>query len=435
MKKNVLKRVGMLGLLLATGNCGSPSVSSVKELIPARENTEVRLGYGVDVVTEEPLEKCIEWNKDSYEREDAAAGAKAADGSTRSLGIQVEHISSYEQYDDFSRQSVSANISYKVYSGSYNYEGNHSSKMQSDQVMVGMKAFADYGRSYLKDVKLRPEFAELLEKDPKAFYTRCGTEYISGFKEGQGIYMLMSTTSNLQESYDHVSHSVKASMKSVGVKADFSASFLDIATSLLKFGSLKIDVRLVGGSSLSSISNLVSSTMDVENFKTKITDIMKGLERSAAQRYVYISSPYPGITDKDGKILASIKKETLKDLFSDYRKLMDNLVRLRKIIRSSDSFILPISGFANICTKYPLQCKEYLLTLGTREKALRNALDRVNELSDACVVAKKPSDCSSLSAEEINIDELSMIKWPDQFKGFLYEQWLDTYQKELTEGL
>lgn len=420
-------------LTLVIASCGKPHVSVLSELIPSRENTEVRLGYGVDIITEEPLERCMDWDEGEYIREDAAAGAQAAEQSTRGLEIHVEQISSYKQYDEFSRQSVSANISAKFYSGGYNYDGNRSSKMQSDQVIVGMKAFADYGRSYLKNPRLKPEFQELLEKNPRVFYARCGTEYISGFNEGQGIYVLMSTTANLQESYRNVAQSLKAKMRAFGAKAELSASFENIATSLLKFGALKIDVSLMGGSSLGSLSVLLSNDVDVAQFKEKIAEIMGELQRSAAQRHIYISSVYPGISSREGKVLASIKRETLKELFADYRKLMDNLLRLRKIIHSSDTFELPTSGFSNICTKYPVQCKEYLLQLAEREKGLRGALDKVNELSDNCVAAEKPSECKTLSPQELNIDEMTLIDWPDQFKGFLYQQWLDTYKRELTK--
>lgn len=391
-------------------------------MIPNDTSSELRLGHGADPVTDKLYEKCVEFEENEYVGEDLFQKYEDyADLPSRKLEMKVELVTTYDQVDRFTNASISAGVSYAAASGSFSYNKENRYSLESDRAMVGIEAIADYGRWYLKGVKLKSEFLKLYKKDPKMFYSLCGKEYVSGFIAGQGIRILLATEKLSIYSYEKIAMSMSAAYGAGNLSANLDASFLNVAEELSKLGSLSINLLTFGGSEFNSLTKLMESKGDIEEFRKRVAELAKDMESNKAIKVVWITQPYPGVLNEDNKILNDVKRKTLRDLFQTYRHIAGARDRLSLAVNQGmDTHIRPFCG-----AKYSKECDNYIELMNQRFAALENAVNNIETLYRECVNAESTVECKLPTIEDVNVDFLTQMMWPERYKYELYQRYLD----------
>lgn len=394
-------------------------------------NTTIRLGYGIDTDIAQVFdgESCVEFDPNNVVNEDSRNPNEQAPTHTKLFNVAKEVVSSSLQMDEYTHTSVSASINYMVASAGYSMDDKQVSKLKSDQVAVGIKVDADYGRWYLKNVKLKPEMARLAQRDLQAFFAKCGHEYVSGFKLGQGLKVLMTTVSRSSFYRHDRTEEFNADVGSGDVSAKVNATIQQSAMQLLNYGSLQVKVTGYGNSGISVVSDILRNEGEVKKFVEQVSKMVSDMTTNSAVKSAYVTSRYPGIPSSAyDPMLAQIKYNTYQSLFSDFRKVLSDLERLRLIARNGFA-----GQFWTMCNASSAQkCQEYgnyiNYLIGINEQALRD----INSAARKCVKAVKAEDCVSTSVWVVNpvLGELQKsVKWPYQFRKELYQAELDMISK------
>lgn len=419
--------------LILQVSCGTderPATSQQAAVIPNTAQTELRWGSGINVDTEDTFEECIDMSKAVFKPMDGQP-ENEANMPSMDLKLDVRSISSYQEIDQFTNTSVAGNIKTASYGGGFSYNGTELYKLSSDLATVGIMASADYGRWYLSDVKLKKEFEDLFNRDPESFFRRCGTEYVSGYRRGQGISVLLSTASRSELSFEQISASANASAKIGMNSGSISASFLNVATELLKLGSLNVQVRAYGAGEISTLSSLIKSNADVQSLAKEISDIISKMEFKQSSRYMILTSPYPGIdysNHKASPILREHRRRVLQELFADYRLLSQDLSRVNAIIRKGSSFLPPNSdGLCEYATAQTGTCEQYLAKLDKAKEKIEKAIEQIDDLSRQCADALHVRDCKTASAVNIRALDLSIKQWEQQYRKMLILEFLKAH--------
>ena len=235
MKNKLLIMLLMLGM----------SSALHAETIEIHDKSELFLGNGVNPLTERGFKKCIQHDpKEVYQ--DGSSSLPIGEVSAVDLPVRIEHITSYEQMSKYSSSSMSAGVSYAFVSASLSRSEQKGSSMFSDSASVGLDMSADYGRFALTNVRLKPEYAKLAQENREAFYKECGTEYIVGYRLGQGIRVKMSTSANSSASYSRVKTAVGVAVSTGAIGGSLAGQFENAASSLMTASALEINIFTYG---------------------------------------------------------------------------------------------------------------------------------------------------------------------------------------------
>lgn len=417
----VVRFLSLLLILLMGSGCDREHEkidSGIKTVIGMNPKSEVRAGLGVNADTLDLFEECIDMQGAEFKAEDGQPEPGAGSPST-DLQVNVVSISSYQDLDQFTDVNVSANIKSASYSGSFNYSQTEKYAMTSDLASVGIQASADYGRWYLKEPKLKPEYQSLYERSPQEFFKRCGSEFVSGYRRGQGVLILLSTSKKSVETYEKISASVQASVNSGTVTGNASASFLNIASSLLKMGSLNVEVRAYGGGPLSTISGLITAKADVESLATQISNLVNQMTPVQSSRYVMMTSPYPGVNYseiKSSPVMRDYRQFILRSLFADYRRLQQDLNRAAEIVRNGAGLKKNLGPLCTFPTKSNDTCDAFVSRLDGLKTNIEGAIRTIDELTKKCSVATDPDGCKSASAGDVRVSDLTIKTWEQQYR-------------------
>ncbi|SME98277.1 hypothetical protein [Pseudobacteriovorax antillogorgiicola] len=414
-----MKYVALAGTIALLASCGNESVSTLDAVIPITTESEARLGFGIDPIYEQNYENCVEFD-DGVVSEDSHSESTFNSGAP-SLKLDQRQITTHKEVDRFLNASISGSFSYLGATGSFSTSYENRFDLDSDNLTIGIEAIADYGRFYLKNVRIKPEYAALSDKE---FERRCGREYISGYRLGQGVYILMSLSESTLETYEKITADFDASKGGNTIESNFVKS----AELLSKYGQLTVAARVFGGGDVASLSALLANSKDAEKFMTQIESYLKKMKKSQAVRTKYLTSAYPGRpNDISAVTFQSYKKETLTDLYSDYRKVMTSLSRVRSYIREGGPALRRYFG-SRLCqvsesSRGP-NCNEYISALNTLKDDLEEAVAVINKHASNCIAARQTSECKTPDVETLNVYDLTIIRWPGQYKKVLLDQLL-----------
>jgi hypothetical protein len=411
-----------MSVAVFNAGCGKDEPQGQSKLaatIEMNEKSEVRGGLGINVDTGDTFEECIDMTNAAYKAEDGQQDAIDGDSSSASLKVSVQSLNSYQDIDKFTDVNVSANIKSATYGGGFNYSQTEKYAMTSDLASVGIHAAADYGRWYLVNPTLKPEYQELYKRSPEDFFKRCGTEFVSGYRRGQGIYVLLSTTKKSLETYEKISASVQASVNTGATSANASASFLNVASELLKIGSLNVEVRAYGAGSISTLQQLITAKADVESLAQQISSLVGNMKPQQSSRYVMLTSPYPGVDysgSKASPIMREYRRFILKGLFSDYRRLEQDLGRATGIVRDADVLKKQLGGLCTFPIKENKTCDQFLNELDELKTKIEKAIKKIEDLSKECAAATEIDKCKSASSGDVRVSDLTIRTWEQQYR-------------------
>lgn len=412
-------------LILLIVGFGVPMMAQAT-MIPIDDRTEVALGDGVDPVTGQRFNPCIKYDPNNVEPEDFKDEKNKEEeekkrSSARKMKVEVQQVTSYRDFDRYTNTSVSGSFNYYGSGGSFSVDQESRNTMFSDQASLGISDEADYGRWYLSGVELLPEMAELAKRDPDQFYKMCGREYIAGYIRGQGIRILMSTEKNSVYSYERIQASLHAAYNGAVTKGSLDASFTNIASELIKNGMLRINYFSFGSGDLSSANELIRNQDDINAYREKIADIVQKMKGDQAVKTVYITRTYPKLQGSYDPIFAAHQKQTFDLLYSDYRRLFDTRKRLASIMGPD------FSNFADrqCVADYKKYCVDYVDRLEESRQQVEDAIGLIDRLAMQCAHAKTKEDCVLPSLRQINLDVLTQIQWPMQFRYAMYLQMLE----------
>lgn len=420
-----LKYASICFLLMSCGKSESkgPTSSKLKSIITVTPATELTLGYGTNADTEDRLGECIDTSQAIYEAADGQPNTIAPDSPSAALALDVKSISSYTDIDTFTDISVSGKIKTASYGGGFSYNNTEIYSLTADSAMVGIRASADYGRWYLKDPKLKPEYQELYKRDPAEFFRVCGTEYVSGYRLGQGVKVLLSTANKSTYSYEKISASANASASFGAGSGSVSASFLNVASSLLKMGSLNVSVRAYGSQGLDTLSGLITAQSDVTKLAEQISQIVGKMKPDHSTRYVFLTSPYPvqSLSFNNSPIMREHRAQTLRSLYDDYRRLSQDLTRANALVTNLPSLLGQWGALCNYATAESGSCENYIAKMNELRTKIQDAIGKLDGLSRECAIAQKIADCRAGDAADVRVNELTIKTWEQQYKKLLRE--------------
>ncbi len=383
-------------------------------------SSRFRLGHGVEPLTQQVFNRCIEYDK-GFENENGLD----PDGLPKSgveMPVRIEQVTSVSQLDRYSSSSVSAGASYAFVSGGFSRTQTSAKSVFSDRAMVGIEAGTNYGRFYLKNPRLKPEYAQLAATNIRKFYDTCGTEYISGFTLGQGLRVLMTASTDITKSFESMSAAVSAGVQYGAIGGSFAGSFANAASSLLALGSLQVDFVSYGGGELKDLSGLIKSDGDAKQFRDLISKYMEGLDATKAVRTGYISQPYFPDRSYD-PLLTEVKHTAIKRLFEDFRYLHQNQDRLNQAFAENGT-LRAMKKECEPADRKPI-CDTYLASLTALNKKVTEKLDRIRDAVSACVAAKTVADCDRFVRDRYEVEELRRTMWPAHFRYQLLQSNLD----------
>lgn len=391
------------------------------DVLDITKTSQTRLAYGVDPITEKVFEKCIDSGNDETAPEDGADPNERVPKSAFDMPFSVEQITSSSQMDRYSSSSVSASASYGIYSGSFSYAAQNKSALFSDQASVGIEAVADYGRWYLKKTTLKPEYAQLATRDLKEFFRVCGPEYVVGYRLGQGLRVVLSTSTLVTETYSSMQASVQGGVNAGVGSANLAGAFMETAYNLLKMGSLTVKLTSFGSGPLNELSKLVNTNSEVTAFRDNIANLLSTMTPDKSVRTHYITRPYfPSAREYDA-LLTEHKRRVVLQLYSDYRQLYDTQDRLNTAFTNNR-----IAGFLReTCRNSKDVCDAYVDGLKKVREQIGLRLDEIQSSVRKCSAANKLSECSSRAEVPWEMSELQHIVWPPAFRYQMLQAELD----------
>lgn len=406
-------RIALLGATLF-------SPLSFGAVLPIHDKSELSLGRGVNSLTEQPYEECVVYDTEKFE--DGSSSLNPGDFTASSLPVKIEQITTYEQMSKYSSMAISASVSYSFASGSMAYASAEGMSMFSDQASVGMDISADYGRWFLTNVRIKPEYATLPREE---FYKRCGREYVAGYRLGQGIRVKMSVSASATSSYSQMSAAVSAAVSAGGFGGSAAASFSQAASSLLSASSLQVDMQSYGSGDLRGVSSIIRTESDATKFRDTISQYIGALEPKKAVRTHYITRAYFSDDGDHDPILIEVKRRTVQSLYSDFLMLMSNKDRIDAATRGGR--LRQFLG--DICEKKPKECDAYLDKMEKEREWITAKAEEIRNLSNSCIHAKAVPDCKTFPEVHIMLERLQSILWPRHYRYQLMQAYLDEIRR------
>ncbi len=381
-------------------------------IVLINDKTELKLGAGTNIETEQVFPQCIEAIKQQdLAPEDSTAIENDKIGSARRLSVDSEVVRTYEQMSNYQNESFAAEANYLAYSGSFNYEHEQKMQMSSDQIIVGIKAFADYGRWYITNPKIKKPYLELAKKDIDNFYKVCGHEYVSGFTLGQGIKIILKSMEYSKDSYERLNIKAKASAKAASGSASVEGAFLSVATDLLKLGTLEVKIVAYGTNGISSISEILKTEKDVKSIVNVISELMREIKPEQSVKTSYLTSKYPILDQPYNQFDSEFKRESIKNLYYTFLKVNSDYQRLKSV-----AYIDIQNKNSNLCAlKSEMSCVEFSAYLKKNLELYEKAVFAVLRTLQKCATDKNIEECRTSNMQEVFDLVLLPLQWPNQY--------------------
>jgi hypothetical protein len=409
----MIQRIVLTGLMLSS----SVGFGTVLQITPS---TELSLGRGADSLTEQAYDQCITYDLEKFE--DGSSTLKPGEFTANQLPVKIEQITSYEQMSEYSATSISASVSYSFVSASMSYSSSQGSNMFSDQASVGMDVSADYGRWFITNVQIKPEYASLARDE---FYKKCGKEYVAGYRLGQGVRVKMTVSASATSSYSQMSTAVGVAVSTGEIGVGVAGAFQNAASSLMQASSLQVDMTAYGAGDLNKINTLIATENDAVKFRNTLATYVSGLDAKNAVRTHYITRAYYPEDNTFDPMLIQVQRQTVQSLYSDFAMLTQNKQRLEAATRNGK--LRQFLG--DICQKKPTECATYVTTMEHEQNWITDQIAKLDDLSKQCIQATKTSDCKTYAEVNIMQDQLENIIWPVNYRYQLMQAYLDDIKK------
>lgn len=380
-------------------------------------DNEARLGHGIKVATEQLYPSCIRnFSPKDVVSEDALSNDHMPAGTLR-LEVTSEVIRSYQKLDEYLNESISANVQYMAYSGSAQYSHEKQTSLSSDQITVGIRAKADFGRWYLKNPEIKTELQSVGKSNPQKFYQTCGTEFVSGYRLGQGLNIVLRTLETSSYSYEKIQAGATASAKFASGGGSVQAAFLNVASSLLKFGSLEVRIIGYGTGGLATTAEIIKTPKDVEKIVEIISDMLKQMDSKQSVITEYLTSPYPIQYQPYMAIAGEAQKTTLNDLYGAFRKVDSDLSRMRQYV--AGSLVHDMGDLCNIQEirdGKEMSCAQYAEYVQAQTEALDKARTELVAGVQRCANGNGIEGCK-LTDLKVYLDLADQVRlWPGQYQ-------------------
>lgn len=409
MKYKIL--ASQLAMLLA--------VQSQAAILDNHSKSQVRLGYGINPLTEQVFNDCITYDKETYQ--DGGISLGKGEVSAIDLPVIVEHITSFEQMSKYSSSSMGASVSYAFVSASLSQTRVDASSMYSDEASVGIDLSADYGRFAINNAKLKPQYEELARTNRTEFYKKCGTEYVSGYKLGQGLRVKMSVSADASSSYSSVTTAVGVAVSTGAIGAGLAGAFSDAASSLMSSTALQVNMRGYGIGELKEVNQVLKTENDAKKFRDLIADYVGKIASKDAIKTHYITSPYFPEDSTYSPMLTEVQRHTIRLLYSDFLLLLSNKERIEKLIQRGG--VRRYLG--DICNKKSEECDVYVKKIEDERAWILNQLQEINRRADKCINAQSILECETYPESDILFERFQSIIWPKHYRYQLMQGYLD----------
>lgn len=405
-------------------------------IIPINSTTETRLGFGINVATEQNFNKCIEeFNTADLIPEDYFSHDHNAPVTVRDLKIKTEIIRSRQTLDEYRNTSISAKANYMAYSGSASYNLEERDKVSSDQIIVGIRAHADLGRYYIKSPKLKNDYKKLSDTNLNEFYKQCGHEFVSGFIRSQGVSIILRSLNTVNETYKKMEAKIKTGVNAGNASGSIEGTFLNVANSLVQYGALSIEIYAYGVGGLQSFTKLISSENEVKLFLNSVSTILNASNFDNAGKSNYITSTYPIKNQPYNSEETKFQKQSMQDLAYAIEKANNDYRSLKNAVLTDLN-----KDYSNLCkVNYKITCSDYnqylkakLINRETIVGTLLGSLNRCATIGtfDACKL--------STVIDHINEAQSDNINWPHQYlqilKNLEYENKIKEFIKYQAEN-
>jgi hypothetical protein len=400
--------------LLIFSLCQSASAA----VIQITEGTQLKLGSGVNYDTEQVFSQCIEeFSPSDIYAEDSITGEQSsAPGSARALSVKSEVLRTLSEMASYENVSFAGQVQYMAYGGGASYSKESIQTTSSDQIAVGIKASADYGRFYLKNVRLKKEYQDLANKDINQFYKSCGHEFVAGYAVGQGVNIVLKSLDYSTYSYEKIDAHANASAGYGAFSGSVQAAFMSVASSLLNIGSLQVSIVGYGTTELKTTSSIIRTKKDVNEMVKVVTDFISGMSSSNAMKVAYYTQPYP-IKDQQYRTAEmEFRHQRLFDMYSAYTKISTDYDRLRTYILTDYQKDLAVLCKYSSGTKSCKEYGDYLKQLATTYESAQAAMVIAIK---TCGQAEDISHCQDSHVDEIFKTVTTPIMWPNQYQYIL----------------
>lgn len=380
-------------------------------------DNEARLGSGIKVATEQLYPSCI----NSFSPKDVVSEDGRSDdhnpAGTLRLEVTSEVIRSYQKLDEYLNESISADVQYMAYSGSAQYNHEKQTSLSSDQITVGIRAKADFGRWYLKNPEIRNDLLSLSKSNTQKFYQTCGTEFVNGYRLGQGLNIVLRTLEASSYSYEKIQAGATASAKFGSGGGSVQAAFLNVASSLLKFSSLEVRIIGYGTGGLATTAQIIKTPKDVDKIVEIISDMLNQMDSKQSVITEYLTSPYPIQYQPYMAIAGEAQKTTLNDLYGAFRKVDSDLSRMRQYVGQN-----LVSDTENLCDIQEIKdgkemsCEQYAEYVAFQTRSLDKARNELVAGIQKCANGNGIEGCS-LTDLKVHLELADQIRlWPKQYR-------------------
>lgn len=412
------------------------SVSQVSSaaILPNTDTNEAKLGGGIRVETEQIFPTCLEpFDRNKMQAEDSNSTTRDPKGA-KTLRVKSEVIRSFESLDEYTNESISAEVSYMAYSGSAHYNRESKFSLSSDTITVGIKAEANYGRWYIRKPTLKSEFAKLAAKNPTEFYKRCGREYVSGYKLGQGLNIILRTEKFSSSSYEKVDAGVSGSVSAgQGASGSVQAAFLSVTEKLMNYSSLNVQIIGFGVNGLRSTSKILRSKRDVEEILRTISEMVAAISENNAVVTDYMTSTYPIMDQKYSGALGEARRQTLKGFYSAFRQVDTDLSRIRNYV--NHDFRVDYQSLCDLSAKDrgpAMSCDDYARYITDETINLNQARAKLIAAIQKCANGEGIDSCGLGDLEvQMRLAKRARL-WPHQYRRTLE---IAKYQRDIRDAI
>jgi len=270
--------------------CNAAALAGTYAYFP---NSPLFLGANFDpTALNEARLPCIQFTTE-IQREKYKGNDNGARGggtvSPRQTQFDLSQIKSRESLYKHLNISASISGSYGFFSGSGSFELESENTFGSDSFTWIVRAYTKFGDFGIDETAtLNPTASQILKRSRTAFEARCGTEYVSQITRAALVAVVYTVKNVAQSEMQRLEAQFKASYDTGFWGVEGGASYKSFFESAKQVGTMEVHVYALGGDGVTSLSDLVTSTDDINKVRQAMKKYLDNLtvDKSAVTEYL-----------------------------------------------------------------------------------------------------------------------------------------------------
>ena len=217
---------------------------------------KLNIGDGFNSATAEPGARCIIYNDSDAEL------TTVITTPGQNVEFHLEQVQSLQQLEEMMNVHAAASFGWGIFSGDASFDFFKSGSYSSYSSYLFVDVQVLNATRQLKSKRLRADMKNLASSNLRAFVTRCGDEYIYGYRSGGQFTAIVQFESSSAQERQHTEAAISASINALVASGSGSVAFQNAIASLNQTSRQKVYILRKGDEgSLGNISQVVDTAL------------------------------------------------------------------------------------------------------------------------------------------------------------------------------